>query len=72
MATVSGGSPSERFGFVQAYGRELGVRYLCKWLKVSRSRYYPWLRRPECQRAPDDRWWTRNVVRIHAIAGYLW
>lgn len=65
MATVSGGTTSERFGFIQVHGRELGVRYLCQWLGVSRSGYYAWLKRPESQRAREDRDWLRRIRQVH-------
>jgi transposase InsO family protein len=42
VATVSSGSPSEQFGFIHQYGQKLGIKYLCTWLKVSRSGYYAW------------------------------
>lgn len=45
MATVSGGSASERFGFIQRHGKKLGVKYFFSWLNVSRSGYYAWLKR---------------------------
>ena len=54
MATVSGGSTSERFGFIQEFGQTLGVKYLCSWLKVSRSGYYAWCKRPVSARAASD------------------
>lgn len=54
MATVSSGSPSERFGFIQAHGKRLGVRYLCDWLNVSRSGYYAWRHRKTSTRYTSD------------------
>mgnify|MGYP000025748644 FL=1 len=55
MATVSSGSKAERFGFVADHGSILGVRYLCDWLKVSTTGYYKWRKRPESQRAIENR-----------------
>ncbi len=54
MATVSGGSPSERFGFVERSGQILGVKYLCAWLKVSRSGFYAWRNRTISAREKSD------------------
>ncbi|WP_369162754.1 IS3 family transposase [Candidatus Thiodiazotropha sp. LNASS1] len=63
-ATVSGGTTSERFGFIQRHGQELGVRYLCNWLGVSTSGYYAWSKRKEPRRIKEDR---RLLILIEAI-----
>lgn len=47
------------------YGRTLGVRYLCSWLGVSRSGYYAWCKRPESERAQEDRRLIRCIRCIH-------
>ncbi|MCB1706563.1 MAG: IS3 family transposase [Halioglobus sp.] len=65
MATVSGGATSERFGFIQRFGPELGVRYLCNWLGVSRSGYYDWLKRKPSNRTQDDIALLVKIVSIH-------
>jgi putative transposase len=64
VATVSGGSPSERFGFIQQFGQKLGVKYLCSWLKVSRSGYYAWLKRPISHRAKADEDLLEHINRV--------
>ena len=66
MATVSGGTTSERFGFIQRYGRELGVRYLCDWFGVSRSGYYDWVKRKPSNRAREDIELTEMIRAIHS------
>ncbi|TGD70446.1 IS3 family transposase [Mangrovimicrobium sediminis] len=66
MATVSGGTTPERFGFIQRYGRELGVRYLCDWLGVSPSGYYDWLKRKPSVRAVEEVALLEEIHRIHA------
>jgi len=54
VATVSGGSPSERFGFIEKHKKALGVKFLCSWLEVSRSGFYSWRHRPLSKRVIDD------------------
>jgi len=54
VATVSGGSASERFGFIEKHKKALGVKYLCSWLDVSRSGFYAWRQRPRSMRAIND------------------
>lgn len=66
MATVSGGTASERFGFIQEYGRDLGVRYLCNWLGVSRSGYYDWLKREPSKREKEDIELLDQIRRVHS------
>ena len=64
MATVSGGSTSERFGFIQQFGQKLGVKYLCTWLQVSRSGYYAWLKRPISLRVKADVGLLEHINRV--------
>lgn len=64
MATVSGGTTSERFGFIHRYGQELGVVFLCKWLSVSRSGYYAWVQRDLPPRAKDDEYLLNKITTI--------
>jgi len=66
VATVSGGTTSERFGFIQRYGRELGVRYLCNWLGVSRSGYYDWAKREMSRRSMEDIDLLERIRIIHS------
>ena len=54
MATVSGGTTSERFGFIHRFGKKLGVRYLCDWLNLSPSGYYAWRLRGLSNKVNDD------------------
>ena len=65
MATVSRGGTSERFGFIKRHGQDLGVSYLCGWLKVSRSGYYAWLKRSASNRTLDDKHLARKIVKIY-------
>lgn len=64
MATVSSGSTSERFGFIQTYGKRLGVKYLCSWLKVSRSGFYAWRCRQVSQRTLRDAVLFEHIQRV--------
>jgi putative transposase len=64
VATVSGGSASERFGFIQRHGQKLGIKYLCSWLDVSRSGYYAWLKRPLSLRAKADGDLLEHIHRV--------
>ncbi|WP_448556919.1 IS3 family transposase [Thalassotalea montiporae] len=63
-ATVSGGSTSARFGFIKRHGKALGVKYLCTWLKVSRSGYYAWLHRSPSNRVLADNALLNNIKTI--------
>ena len=65
MATVSRGGTSERFGFIKRHAIDLGVTYLCQWLKVSRSGYYAWLKRLPSQRSLDDKELSHKIMEIH-------
>lgn len=64
MATVSVGTTSEKFGFIELNGIEFGVRYLCQWFAVSLSGYYDWLKRPVSQRERDDQ---RLLAEVRSI-----
>lgn len=64
MATVSVGTTSEKFGFIEVYGAEFGVRYLCQWFAVSPGGYYDWLKRPVSRRAREDQ---RLLAEIRSI-----
>ena len=65
MATVSRGGTSERLGFIQRYGQDLGISYLHDWLGVSRSDYYAWLTRTASQRAIKDKTLSTRIRQIH-------
>lgn len=65
MATVSRGGTSERFGFIKRHGQDLGVSYLCDWLKVLRSGYYAWLKRSKSSRAVEDEKLSKNIIKIY-------
>lgn len=53
-----------RFGFVRDHREEFRVLTMCRVLRVSRSGFYAWLRRPESKRTREDR---RLLVEIRAI-----
>ena len=64
MATVSSGTASERFGFVERYRSELGTQFLCDWLGVSRSGFYAWKTRKPSNRAKSDQALLKVIKRI--------
>lgn len=65
MARVSNGTKEERFGFVDRFGSELGIRYLCDWLSVSRSGYYKWRNRRLSLRDVHNQKLLVKVKRIY-------
>jgi len=64
VAGVSIGNKAERFGFIARFGSELGVRYLCDWLKVSSGGFYKWRERGLSGRAKENQ---RLLEKIHRI-----
>ena len=64
MARVSNGNKSERVGFIDHYGSQLGYRYLCDWLEVSPAGYYKWRDRGISKRAQENRLWLIKIQRI--------
>lgn len=64
MAGVSSGSKTERFGFIDRFGSELGVRYLCDWLDVSYSGFYKWRKRGETARDRENRELAKKIEDI--------
>ena len=68
MATVSGGTTSDRFGFVQRY-RELGVSFLCDWLDVTRSGFYAWEKREASQRFHEDKKLLKRITHLYWQSG---
>lgn len=66
MATVSCGTTSERFRFIDENRHRFGVKYLCAHFRVSRSGYYAWRNRKEPDRAKANRALLRRIERIHS------
>lgn len=67
MATVSSGSKTERFGFINSFGSNLGVRYLCDWLGVSPAGFYKWRKRGESLRDKENRDLTQRIEKIFFV-----
>lgn len=65
MATVSSGTKGERFGFINRYGSEFGVRYLCDWLGVSRSGFYKWRGREPSARSLCNQQLLLKIRRVY-------
>ncbi|NQY66796.1 MAG: IS3 family transposase [Flavobacteriales bacterium] len=63
VATVSGGTTSERFEFVERY-REIGVVFLCKWLGVTPQGFYAWTKRKASKRYHKDQKLLRKITKI--------
>lgn len=64
MATVSGGTTSERFGFIQRY-REIGITFLCDWLDVTTSGFYAWEKREVSRRHKEDQQLLKHITHIY-------
>jgi transposase InsO family protein len=54
VATVSSGTTSERFKFVEEYRSELETVFLCRWLGISKSGFYAWRKRKPSPRIESD------------------
>ncbi|MBY4676190.1 IS3 family transposase [Marinobacterium arenosum] len=67
VATVSRGGTQERFRFVAKHRERYGVRRLCRFLKVSASGFYAWLKRGVSQRARSDAALTEQIKRIFEV-----
>jgi transposase InsO family protein len=65
VATVSGGGTTEKYKFIQRYRQTLGIKYLCDWLKVSRSGYYAWRKRAQSKRTLSDQSLLKKIRKIH-------
>lgn len=66
MATVSCGTTSERFRFIDENRHRFGVKYLCAHFRVSGSGYYAGRKRKEPDRAKANRTLLRRIERIHS------
>ncbi|MFC3853236.1 IS3 family transposase [Salinispirillum marinum] len=67
-ATVSVGSTQDRYRFIARHGATHGVRYLCRWLKVSHSGYYDWKDRPDSQRQHQNNALRRRIAEIFSAS----
>ena len=56
-----------RFAFIAAEKARYPVGLLCRCLRVTRSGFYAWLRRPPSLRSREDLLLTRQLRLIHAI-----
>ncbi|WP_374952866.1 IS3 family transposase [Alicyclobacillus acidocaldarius] len=56
--------PEVAFAWIHAHRSELSVQKMCQLLRVSRSGYYAWCKRPESQRAKRRK---RLIRRIHEL-----
>jgi len=65
VAKVSSENKADRFGFIDQYGSELGVRYLCEWLDVSPQGFYKWRNRTESKRIKENRSLAFKIEKIY-------
>jgi len=54
-----------KYGFIKQHRIEFHVFLMCRVLRVSRSGYYEWLRRPESSRHREDRRLSQAIMAIH-------
>lgn len=66
MATVFGGGTTEKFRFIDRHKKTLGTSYLCGWLKVSRSGYYAWKKRPDPKRIQCDQQLLKRIRHVYS------
>jgi transposase InsO family protein len=55
-----------KYGFIERHESEFSVKAMCSALSVSRSGYYEWRVRPECNRAVQGRTLLAHIQRVHA------
>ena len=53
------------FGFIDAEKAIYPISLLCRVLKVSRSGYYAWKKRPPLQRSRSEAVLTEQIGRVH-------
>lgn len=54
-----------RYHFIAAHRRLFRVEKMCRVLKVSRSGYYGWLKRPESRRSQENRFLLWEIKVVH-------
>jgi hypothetical protein len=53
------------FQFIRDHREHFPVRLMCRILEASPSGFYDWLRRPESQRAAEDRALIEKIQAVH-------
>ena len=53
------------FQFIRDHREHFPVRLMCRVLEASPSGFYDWLRRPESQRAAEDRALIEKIQAVH-------
>lgn len=54
-----------KYEFVRAHHREFSIKLMCRVLEISRSGYYDWHGRKECERGQQDRVLLTEIRKIH-------
>jgi transposase InsO family protein len=54
-----------KYGFIERHESEFTVKAMCSVLHVSRSGYYEWCARPECNRVVQARALLMHIRRVH-------
>ena len=57
-----------KYAFIRSHRNELGVRLLCRALRVSKSGYYDWSARPESRRSLRDRELLVHIRHVHEVS----
>lgn len=54
-----------RFTFILAEKACFPIAFMCRHLEVSRGGFYAWCKRPECERAKQDRGLAARIKQVH-------
>jgi putative transposase len=72
VATISRGEREERYRFISEHHRHFGVAYLCRWLGVSRSGYYQWIKPEPTDRETSDQRLLKRIGELFESSGGIY